>query len=440
MVAAPPIPPVWIALPPEINTARLMVGAGPAPMLQAAAGWEGLAVLLETQAAELAAALTNLTSVWSGAASERAVAATMPMITWLQTTAAQAQKRALQASAQASSYTLALATTPPLPEIEQNHITHGVLEGTNFLGVNTVPIALNEMDYFVRMWNQAAGAMDLYHAETTVNLLFEPLTPMKPIVLPGVGETTAAAALAQTAPRVAQGLMRNAVIEGVSAIATIESVGLAAGHAAAQANFAEQRGAGAAQKGENAGQEAGRESGKDMQQGMQMVMQMGSQAAQAPAQLASMFQSGVQTMTQPLQQATQMVSQFTSMGGGDRAMQVGLMGASPFSNHPMLGGSGPSTGAGLVRAMSLPGAGGTAPRTPLLSNMLGISGEMKVAPAGAGSGAVGGLAPVGAGSGGGAGAPVAHAGQNSKSGGKKDGLVAPTPLTYDLSEDEDDEW
>lgn len=146
MVAAPPIPPVWIALPPEINTARLMVGAGPAPMLQAAAGWEGLAVLLETQAAELAAALTNLTSVWTGAASERAVAATMPMITWLQTTAAQAQKRALQASAQASSYSLALATTPPLPEIEQNHITHGVLEATNFLGINTVPIALNEMD------------------------------------------------------------------------------------------------------------------------------------------------------------------------------------------------------------------------------------------------------------------------------------------------------
>jgi PPE-repeat protein len=440
MVAAPPIPPVWIALPPEINTARLMVGAGPAPMLQAAAGWEGLAVLLETQAAELAAALTNLTSVWSGAASERAVAATMPMITWLQTTAAQAQKRALQASAQASSYTLALATTPPLPEIEQNHVTHAVLEGTNFLGINTVPIALNEMDYFVRMWNQAAGAMDAYHAETTVNLLFEPIMPMKPIVMPGVGETTAAAALAQTAPRVAEGLMRNAVIESVSAIATIESVGLAAGNAAAQANFAEQRGAGAAQKGENAGQEASRESGKDLQQGMQMVMQMGQQAAQVPAQLGQMFQSSVQTMTQPLQQATQMVSQFTSMGGSDRAMQVGLMGANPFSNHPMLGGSGPSTGAGLVRAMSLPGAGGTAPRTPLLSNLLGISGEMKAAPAGAASGAGGGVAPVGTGAGGGGGAPVAHGAQNSKSGGKKDGLVAPTPLTYDLSEDEDDEW
>lgn len=121
MVAAPPIPPYWIAMPPEVNTARLMLGAGPAPMLQAATGWEGLAILLETQADELAGALSNLTSLWSGTASERAVAATMPMIMWLRTTAMQAQKRALQAGAQASAYTLALTTTPPLVEIEQNH-------------------------------------------------------------------------------------------------------------------------------------------------------------------------------------------------------------------------------------------------------------------------------------------------------------------------------
>ena len=82
----------------------------------------------------------------------------------------QAQKRALQATAQATSYTTAMATTPPMPEIEQNHITHAVLEATNFFGVNTVPIGLNELDYFVRMWNQAAGAMDVYQAETALNI------------------------------------------------------------------------------------------------------------------------------------------------------------------------------------------------------------------------------------------------------------------------------
>ncbi|MBP3085825.1 MULTISPECIES: PPE family protein [Mycolicibacterium] len=442
MVAVPPVPPTWFALPPEVNTARLMVGAGPAPMLQAASGWEGLAILLETQADELAGALSQLTSVWSGTASERAVAATMPMIMWLRTMVLQAQKRALQASAQASSYTLALTTTPPIPEIEQNHVTHAVLEATNFLGINTMPIGLNEMDYFVRMWNQAAGAMEAYHAETTVNLLFEPIVPMMPIVLPGVGETTAAAALASTAPRTAQGLARNATVEAISAISTMSSIKLAAGNAAAQANHAEQRAVGAANQGENAGKQEQDPTEKNpMQQGMQMVMQMGQQAGQIAGQIPQMLQSPMQMMTQPLQQVTQMVSQFSSMGGSDRGMQVGLMGAMPFSNHPLAGGTGPSSGAGLVRAASLPGALGSPPRTALLSSMLGISGEAKPGAFASAAGAGGPVAPVGSGAGGGGGAPV-HAAKNNeeKSGGTKDGLVAPTALTYDQTDDGDDDW
>lgn len=442
MVAALPVLPTWIALPPEINTARLMCGAGPAPMLQAATGWEGLAILLETQADELAGALSNLTSVWSGGASERAVSATMPMIMWLRTMALQAQKRALQASAQASSYTLALTTTPPIPEIEQNHVTHAVLEATNFLGINTMPIGLNEFDYFVRMWNQAAGAMEAYHAETTLNLLFEPIMPMTPIVLPGVGESTAAAALAATAPRAAQGMMRNAIIEGVSAKATIESVALVSGNAAAQANMAEQRAVGAANKGENAGRQEQDSSEKSpMQQGMQMVMQMGQQAGQLAGQIPQMLQSQMQTITQPLQQVTQMVSQFTGMGGSQSGMQSGLMGAMPFSNHPLAGGTGPASGAGLVRAASLPGALGSPPRTALLSSMLGISGEAKPGAFGGAAGAAGPVAPVGSGAGGGGGAPVnAAKNKEEKSGGTKDGLVSPTALTYDQSVEDDDDW
>ncbi len=190
----------WHGMPPELNTARLMAGAGPAPMLQAAAGWEALAIFLETQADELAASLAALSSAWSGSASESAVAATMPMVVWLRTVSAQAQKRALQATAQANSYSVAMVTTPPIPEIEQNHITNAVLNSTNFLGINTVPIAVNEFDYFVRMWNQAAGAMDLYQAETGLNMLFEPIMPMTPIVIPGVGEGRPAPRLVRPPP------------------------------------------------------------------------------------------------------------------------------------------------------------------------------------------------------------------------------------------------
>lgn len=418
-------------MPPEVNTARLMLGAGPAPMLQAAAGWEALAISLETQADELATSLAALTSVWSGSASERAVASTMPMVTWLRTVSAQAMKRAMQAIAQANAYTAAMATTPPLAEIEQNHVTHAVLEATNFFWVNTIPIALNEIDYFVRMWNQAAGAMDVYQAETLLNLMFEIIAPPKPIVMPGVGESGAAAALASAAAMAPAAAVRNAAIAQVSAQGKAESVRQTAGNAAAQGNMAAQRAQGQVQKADNGAPQA-QQMQQGMQMGMQMASQLGSTLGQLPQQASQMVMQPMQQLTQPLQQVTSM---FSSMGGADKA-QIGLIGASPLSNHPLAGGSGAGSGAGLVRAASLPGAGGSAPRTPLLANLIGETKPLVAAGAAAGAGGMG-LAPVGAGGGGG---PMHGMGQRGKSGGSKQGLTAPSVLPQDLNEDEEDDW
>lgn len=430
----------WHAMPPEFNTARLMAGAGAAPMLQAAAGWEALAISLETQADELAASLASLTSVWSGTASERVVAATMPMVAWLRTVAAQAQKRAMQATAQANSYSLAMATTPPLPEIEQNHITHAVLEATNFLGVNTVPIGVNEFDYFVRMWNQAAGAMDVYQAETAVNLLFEPIMPPKPIVIPGVAAGGAAVAAGYAAAAAPATAMRNAVIVQVSTQASLESAVLQGGRATAQIGMSAQQAEGQARKAENLTQQAANPN-QTMQQGMQMGVQMASQLgstlAQAPQQGMQMVMQPVQQMAQPLQQVTSLFSQLGSSLGSDK-MQVGLVGASPLSNHPLAGGSGATSGAGLVRAASLPGAGGTMARTPLMADLIGQPSTMSGAAGAAAGGSGGGFAPVGA-PGGGAG-PMSQMGQRASSGGSKSGLTAPRVLPQDLGEDEDDDW
>ncbi len=276
MTALPAIPTMfWHAMPPELNTSRLMAGAGAAPMLQAAAGWEAFAILLETQADELAASLAALTAAWSGSASERAVSATMPMMLWLRTTAMQAQKRAMQAVAQANSYSMALATTPPLVEIEQNHITHAVLEGTNFFGVNAIPIGLNEADYLIRMWDQAAGVMDAYQAETTANTLFEPILPMTPIVIPGVGEGTAAGAIGQVSAMAPGSAFREAAFAHVGAQATVESAGLMTGNMVSQGNMAATRAEGQAQQARNAGQQAGQQN--PMQQGAQQGVQMATQ-------------------------------------------------------------------------------------------------------------------------------------------------------------------
>ena len=423
----------WHAMPPEINTSRLMLGAGPAPMLQAAAGWEAMAILLETQADELAASLTSLASAWTGSASERAVQATMPMVIWLRTTALQAQKRALQATAQATAYTAAMVGTPPLPEIAANHVTHAVLEATNFLGVNAVPIGVNEADYFVRMWNQAAFVMDAYQAETTANTLFEPITPMKPIVVPGMGQAGMAAALSQVAAAAPGAVVREMSIASVSARAKLGSMALHGGRAAAQANMATQKAEGQTETAKNAAQQNPMQGA---QQGAQMAMQMGSQLGSMAMQLP---QQATQMVTQPLQQLTsplqQMTSMFSGMGNSSNPAQMGLMGASPFSNHPLAGGMGAGSGAGLVRAASLPGMGGSMAQTPLMANLVGRPETPLPVGAGAGSGGAG-LAPVGSGGG----SPMGMMGQNKKGGGNKAGLQAPSPLAHDLGEDEDDDW
>jgi PPE-repeat protein len=347
----------------------------------------------------------------------------------------------MQAIAQANAYMMAMVTTPPIPEIEMNHITHGVLEATNFLGVNAAPIGVNEADYFVRMWNQAAFAMEGYQAETSLNTVFEPIPPMKPMVVPGVGESSAAMAVGQNTALMGGAIIREAVFAQVTAQGSMQMAGLAGGNAFSQGNMAATRAEGGAQKAESASQQSG-QGQQGMQQGVQMATQMASQVGSMMVQLP---QQGSQMVMQPMQQVTQQMTQvFSQVGSGfgsNNGPQVGLIGASPMSNHPLAGGSGAMSGAGLVRAASLPGASGSAARTPLMSNLVAQPvverpsvPPMAMTPGAAAGGSGAGAAPVGGG-------PMGAAGHGSKGGGgSKTGLRAPTVLPQDLGEDEDDDW
>jgi PPE-repeat protein len=164
------------ALPPEINSGRMYVGAGAGPMLAAAAAWDSLAADLQSAASSYGSTVEGLVAgQWTGPSSIAMAAAASPFVTWVSTAAAQAEEAAAQAKLAAGAYETAFAATVPPPIIAANRALLAALIATNFLGQNTAAIAATEAHY-VEMWAQDAAAMYAYAGSSSAASQLTPFT------------------------------------------------------------------------------------------------------------------------------------------------------------------------------------------------------------------------------------------------------------------------
>jgi PPE-repeat protein len=138
----------FAVFPPEINSLLMFSGAGSAPLLDAAAAWDGLASELSAAASSFGSVTSGLAGqAWQGASAQAMKAADGPYTVWLSQAATQAAGAAGQARAVVSAFEAAQAATvhPLLVQLNRNSLVQMVL--SNWFGFNAPAIAELESDY-----------------------------------------------------------------------------------------------------------------------------------------------------------------------------------------------------------------------------------------------------------------------------------------------------
>jgi len=173
----------WVALPPEINSARMYTGPGASPLLQAASAWATLAAGLGSTSESIATVVAGLTETWLGPSSLQMAATMMTYAQWLESTSVLAGQSSIQAQAAAAAHEAAFAATVPPPVIAANRVLLASLVATNFLGINTPAIMATEAQY-VEMWAQDVAAMFGYQTASTQASALPSFSPLVASVTP----------------------------------------------------------------------------------------------------------------------------------------------------------------------------------------------------------------------------------------------------------------
>jgi len=187
------------ALMPEINSGRMYAGAGSSSLIAAASAWNALAGELHSAALGYQNVVTQLSSEgWLGPASVSMASAVTPYVTWMHSTALQAQQAGAQANAAAAAFEQAFAAVVPPPMIAANRATLAQAVATNVLGQNTGIIAQLEAQYG-EMWAQDATAMYTYAGQSAVATKVTPYTAAPQVADPSASAKQGAATAAASA-------------------------------------------------------------------------------------------------------------------------------------------------------------------------------------------------------------------------------------------------
>ncbi|MCX5046293.1 PPE family protein [Aldersonia sp. NBC_00410] len=342
-----------MALPPEVNTARLIAGAGPIPLHSAATAYTALSGQLTGAAAGMTTLMTQMATMWVGPTSAIALAAMSTYVSWMQTTAVQLAAAAARSEAQAAAYTAAVAAMPPLPVIEANQAAGVTLAATNVVGQNTAALAANEAAY-VAMWVQAAAVMSVYAASTAANAVFDPFLPAPPIVGVGIGSPGAS----KVAMDAALTPLKDAELEAAGARAGIEADILEFTRPDSVAMEQGIREDGRAKSDESTASTSAQARAQALLAQAQMAaaqagpqLQQAAGGAQQVAGVAGQVGSGVQSVVSPAASGASQMGQFLmrrldGAPGVGALANAGLAGAAPFS----VAGAALAKGSGLASA------------------------------------------------------------------------------------------